>query len=371
MTCTTRIQSSHATRGFTLVELMVAITIGLIILGAVAQIFVISRASYNLQDDLARLQENGRFSMNFITQDLRSAGYAGCSNVNRDIDPTVMPPVLPAADNPDYTVTNNLNNFADEAKSFAAGLHIQSYDYAGGSTWNPALPAFLAGQARDDGDIVIIRRGSAQSVRLETQMATLNADLDIPDLNELALSVNDVVLVSDCLNVDVFQLSGAVGAAGEVPHVQGVAPDGNQTDQLAKPYGTDAQVMKLVAVAYFLGTDATTNRPVLMRSQMEDGAWGPALALIEDVESMQLLYGIDTDNPADGSANTYVTADAVGVNMPRVVSIRVGLLVSTPVERGTDLDMGTYNVLDANIDPTDDRRQRRIFTSTIQLRNTI
>ena len=74
-------------RGFTLVELMVAMTIGLIILGAVGQIFATSSGTYVLQQDLARLQENGRFSMDFIAHDLRMAGYAGCVNINQALNP--------------------------------------------------------------------------------------------------------------------------------------------------------------------------------------------------------------------------------------------------------------------------------------------
>jgi prepilin-type N-terminal cleavage/methylation domain-containing protein len=55
--------------GFTLVELMVAVTIGLIILAAVSRIFVTSRASYKLDEGLARVQENGRFAVDFLTRE--------------------------------------------------------------------------------------------------------------------------------------------------------------------------------------------------------------------------------------------------------------------------------------------------------------
>ena len=63
--------------GLSLIELMVAITLGLFLLAGVINLFVASRQSYQTQEALARMQEAGRFSMDFITQDLRRAGYWG------------------------------------------------------------------------------------------------------------------------------------------------------------------------------------------------------------------------------------------------------------------------------------------------------
>ncbi len=104
-------------RGFTLVELMVAMTIGLIILGAVGQIFATRRGTYVLQEDLARLQENGRFAMNFVTKDIRMAGYAGCVNINQALNPDAG-----------FSATNNVAG-TDPATTFVPNEHIQGYDY--------------------------------------------------------------------------------------------------------------------------------------------------------------------------------------------------------------------------------------------------
>lgn len=61
--------------GLTLVELMIAMVLGLLLLGGVIQIFLSSNESYQLQDGLSRLQENGRFAMDVITLNLRQTGY--------------------------------------------------------------------------------------------------------------------------------------------------------------------------------------------------------------------------------------------------------------------------------------------------------
>ncbi len=74
-------QPATAARGFSLVELMIALLIGLVIAIGVVQIFSATRATYQLDESLARAQENGRFALEFLSQDVRHAGYAGC---NRD-----------------------------------------------------------------------------------------------------------------------------------------------------------------------------------------------------------------------------------------------------------------------------------------------
>src|SRR5436190_22011265 len=75
----------HSMRGLSLVELMVAITIGLIIMAAVSAVFVNSRANYTTQESLARLQENARIAINTVARDLRMAGYYGCADTQTAI----------------------------------------------------------------------------------------------------------------------------------------------------------------------------------------------------------------------------------------------------------------------------------------------
>ena len=82
---------------------------------------------------------------------------------------------------------------------------------------------------------------------------------------------------------------------------------------------------------------------------------------------MQILYGEDTNT--DGNADIYGLPVAV-TDWSRVVSVRIGLLVRTSGERGVDVNTRTYTVVPgANFGPVNDRRERRLFASTIQLRN--
>ncbi|MDD1610693.1 MAG: prepilin-type N-terminal cleavage/methylation domain-containing protein, partial [Methylococcaceae bacterium] len=61
-------------RGFTLIELMIAMLIGVFLMAGILQIFSSAKQAYRLQENLSRLQENGRFAMDYLTKGVRMAG---------------------------------------------------------------------------------------------------------------------------------------------------------------------------------------------------------------------------------------------------------------------------------------------------------
>ena len=68
--------SYHRQQGLTLVEMMVAITISLILMTGVIQIFLSSNQSHNVQNGMAQLQENARFALDALSKDIGNAGYS-------------------------------------------------------------------------------------------------------------------------------------------------------------------------------------------------------------------------------------------------------------------------------------------------------
>ena len=67
-------------QGLSLVELMIAITLGLVLSAAVIQVFMASRSSYRVQESLSLIQESARFAMDYIGREVRMAGYMGCNS---------------------------------------------------------------------------------------------------------------------------------------------------------------------------------------------------------------------------------------------------------------------------------------------------
>ena len=359
-------------RGFTLVEILVATSIGLIILAAVSQIFVTSRSTFTLEEGLARLQENGRFSMEFIGQDVRMSGNLGCLQKYSVLAGTIVDPV-----------TNQLNNNTDYGWDFSAGQHLRGHAYTGSGTgtalgdWTPALPGtingltyFTDGDVSAKSDVLMIRRAMAQSFKLTTAVAGGGTpNIGTPN----GLRNDDIVLITNCSFGDIFQITsgGDPNTDGNLPHGAGGAP-GNATTNLSRTYGINSEVSRVVTRIYYVGPGTDGVTPTLYRKDISSGTANPVpQPLVDNVEVMQVLYGEDTDPTSHNQANIYRRANDVAIDWDRIVSVHIALLVRTAEESGSDLDTKTYSLAGIPFNPTDDRRQRRVFTSTIQLRNPI
>lgn len=73
-------------KGFSLVELLIAMLLGLILTAGALQMMLSSQEIYQTTDTLSRIQENGRFTLNFLTKDIRMAGH----NTTKDADGKVF-----------------------------------------------------------------------------------------------------------------------------------------------------------------------------------------------------------------------------------------------------------------------------------------
>lgn len=66
---------SHKQSGFSLIELMIAMVLGLVLVGALINTFISSNRTYRVQEGLAQSQESARFALEILGQELRMAGY--------------------------------------------------------------------------------------------------------------------------------------------------------------------------------------------------------------------------------------------------------------------------------------------------------
>lgn len=334
-------------RGFSLVELMVSLTIGLIILSAVSMLFVSSKKTYTSQDNLTRLQENARFAMQFLVKDIRMAGYYGClTEVGED--------------------GLNIRNTLKPVDTFSLNTEIP-----------------LQGTEAGAADTITIRKGEASgSVDIATEMPTTSSELTVTSTE--GFEENDIIMVSDCSGADIMQITQVQGTSSKLQHSPAggnPAPGdadypGNETQELSKKYkpgGT--QIMKYTVTQYFIG-DGASGAPALFRSINGN----TAMELVEGVEQLQLLYGIDTDTVPGMNPDIYVTATNVS-DWTRVRSVRVAMLVRTISDKETDIDSSVYDVdgdcptgaplTDTCYEFTSpgDRYKRRIFQTVVQVRN--
>ncbi|WP_031340774.1 PilW family protein, partial [Xanthomonas maliensis] len=77
---TQRLSSKRFAAGISLIEMMIAMVIGLVLMLGVIQVFSASRTASMLAEGNARAQENGRFALDFLQRDIRMAGHFGCVN---------------------------------------------------------------------------------------------------------------------------------------------------------------------------------------------------------------------------------------------------------------------------------------------------
>lgn len=349
-------------RGFSLVELMVALTIGLIILSAVSMLFVSSKKTYTTQDSLARLQESARFAMQFLTKDLRLAGYYGCVS---DIAPDSV-----------YSSLNNSTAFA-----YNAQIPVEGLNNAAG-TWFPSASTALPSGIASGTDAIAVRMADASSSTfLTNEMSNKTDVLNVSSVS--GFSSGDIIMVSDCSSTDIMLVT-AINSL-QISHATGSGNPSNSTQSLSKVYSPSTstggtRVMKFWTRRYFIATGASGN-PALFRQDNN----ATAVELVDGIENLQILYGEYTDSPPDPNRanwvpNVYRDASTVS-DWSKVVSVRIGILARTLSDpatgkpKETDIDTNTYDIDgDSTTDftpATGDRYKRRIFQSVVQLRNVL
>ena len=334
--------------GLTLVEIMVALVVSLVLVGGMIQVFNSSKLSYNTQEALSRLQEDARLAVNFLEKDIRSANMLGCAK--------------------DTIYRSNLNGKTDYPWNFQIG--IQGYESLGSGSWAPTLDAGagINNPLADNNDIITIRVARGTGVRTTANMANGTSVLSTAFTG--MLRAEDVVMITDCTATTIFQITQISGSAPNFTIQHGVvaASDdspGNEEADLGREFAAGSTVFPLETVTYFLRNG--DNGPVLWRRI----GTGPNASqqLVEGVESMEILYGVDTTG-SDGRADRYLSANSV-TDWNEVVSIRIGLLMRTLNEISPETDTNVYNVNGVAVDPVDDRRLRRVITTTIALRNRV
>ncbi len=337
-------------RGLSLVELLIAAAVGLILLGGVYKLFVSSSDTYSMDEQLARVQENGRFALDFITRDLRMAGFRGCAGTEGNLDCIL---------NGDCTGFN-----------YAFDQYIGGSEADSPTTWTPALDAGLTSPLGGS-DVITVRGIAAGNIPITTDMPSTSATMFVPAATT-GIAVGDIMMVSDCKEVRVFQVThyNVSGGAGNVEHNSGATEvPGNSVAGLGYEFPPGAEVFNISTTTYYvrnLDAGGNVTEPTLYRKVGIQAAE----AIVEGVENIQIRYGLDSTG--DGGVNTYDTADNIEAagTWNQVVAVRLFLLVRSP----NDVLHGELDALPANyavfgLANPGDRRLRMVYSTTIGLRN--
>lgn len=336
-------------RGLTLVELMIAMVIALFLMAGVIQMFSGSKQTYRLQDGLARLQENARFSLDVISNEVRLAGYMGCyANGAEDLVNTLN--------------ITDYEHMLDTALTGFEGSGSSTYTPSTGAIWT-AVPEQIRNAVASipadasASDIITIRRVDDQGLRLASNMPNTSADLKAVNGSGTPPDDCDILLISDCQRSALFQTTNVTVPGGNgdinIVHNTGTCAPGNSTKLLVNsgdPFGTDAAIYRMATTTFYVAPSDINNIQgdtvlSLWRKEVNEDPQ----ELVAGVESMQFLYGIDSDD--DGVPNYYARAGAE--DLDDAVAIRIDLVVNT-------IDEATSN---------GDGLVRRNFGQTIRIRN--
>lgn len=341
-------QVTRKQHGFTLVELMVAMTLGLFLLGGVITILTASHQTYRVNDALARMQENARYAFQVLSRDIRMAGYFGCAGNSASI-------------------VNTLNPGPPDPPGFLwnLGQALDGFEATSATAWTPPLPtpdgtipSPLGGR-----DILVIRGVDGGDTKV-----THHPGGNPPGSADLKVTVgsglenDDIVLVTDCQAAAIFQITNVNTSSGmdNIVHNTGsptANTPGNYTKALGKEF-TGGELIKISTRSYFIRL--AESWPALYRKI----GTKDAEELVRGVENMQIEYGEDLDG--DWTADVYRTADIVA-NWNNVVSVRISLLMQT-IENNIASGPQPYTFNGATTTPTD-RRLRQAFTTVVALRN--
>lgn len=348
------LNSRSQVRGFSLVELMIAVTIGLLIVAALAGVLATSSGASKTNQRSSEIQSNGRYALDVLRGDLRSAGFRGY---------TWAEPNAPAV--PWNTAINSecLETGAT-AYGFVSNLRQGVW---GTDDWNPfstSLNCIPSGNYAD-GDVLVIRKLSG------TPVSTLDYGMFYFRTNYAAGEVFQAPQATDCPATNPVTPS----PFNKVPCINGV--HGRDLNDFLlqihvyyiSPYTSSPTEIPLVPALYRakLTFDPVALRPIFKPELVASG-----------IEHMQVQYGRATtdlntryDNARDFSNQHGITGtsyETLPTEWDDVNAVRIWLLAKNSTTELGYVNTNTY-VMGNQSYTVNDSYRRQLFSTVVQLRN--
>lgn len=393
-----------ASRGFTLIELMVALVLGSLLILGLLRVFDASRVSYKLSEGLARVQENSRFAMDYLQRDLRMAGHMGCSNDQARFlsSPAKFRSTFVSQEQPTEDELNaapaelRFNTMIQgfEAANTAPGGAL-SLTSTGGWSGAPALPGYISSLSPAPiagSDVVAVRFFSSESIPVKAFDGT-RITVDTQRWNDVLAGEGAadpaLLAISDCLSATTFEASSI--SKGGTDTTISVSASGLNRSSLANSLFTPGQatLYRAEALVYYVGLNPDAGgEPTLYRARFTatPGAGAASLAggepeaLVEGIENMQLIYGLDSRTDQSKPPTGYVAKQQVASAVQsgtdttvwrRTALVQVAFLARSTERAGTSADLIAEKprLLGVQTTPPDDGRYRAVYESTIAMRN--
>ena len=356
--------------GFSIIELMIAITLGLLVMAGMSAVFVNSSQARSEIERNNRQIESGRYAMSILSDDLHMAGYLSSFDPYELIIKPSSPPlggVLPMISMPNPCNTSSLIN------SFF--FHVQGINSASVANIPNCLNDVKLGS-----DILVVRRVSSCVAGPITAAGCDAATAGVPYFQG-----------SNCYVTG--ELATNTGATSSTDYLAHFALS---TDTSATGLGkhaidctTIADYRRYIVRIYFVANnnEGTDGVPTLKRAELGvSGAGAPQfniVPLVEGIETIQFEYGMDTNNDGlvdvfnanPGTYNTCVGAACVA-NWLNTYVVKVNVLARNTEASPNFTDTKTY-ILGKKVNgttnnvfgPYNDAFKRHVFNSVVRLDN--
>lgn len=325
--------------GFSLVELMVGMLLGLMLIAGAVSIYLASKSSYVEVEQVAALSENARFAEQIVSDSLRHAGFFGEVPANRvELDPNLSAVVGDCTE--DGAEVYNLDRLGYAGVVNGSGAALGCIDDAyvpGGPANNVLVIKHALPLAYSDGPRV---GGDPNDPTQRDGVIDTPAGLDSQKVYVMTNNVGGLVF-------DGADSQPSITTGGQFP------------GGTAWEYQYEVFYIRDGAVPQLARKSLTWNGAA-MELTTED--------LVEGVERLRLLFGYDSDN--DGEVDTYSNVAAIEAsgNWAGVQSVEVYMLVRSAEEGQQYVDSKTYRLGDVSLTPGDNYRRLKSFSS-VSLRN--
>ena len=365
---------SQRQQGLSLVELMVSITIGLVILGAMVALFVNTSRSNREMARANGVIENGRLAMQLLEADVVHAGFWGAWVPQFDDQTTgnFVPGDKPTAV-PDPCATYNPTNWTPAYKTNLVGIPVQVYDS------NATCSGIVTSKVANT-DVLIVRHA-------ETCVPGEGGNCDAD--------------VAGALYFQSTQCSTELPLNSPIPYVLDTT---GFTTWHKRNCTTAADKRKFTSSIYYVRNYAVTSGdgiPTLMRSQFDLNsgtlAHQAAQAMIEGIEGFRVELGVDSlsktgaavdngvaivwsdpdtrttatnrgDGVPDGNFVSCTTASpCTTAQLENVTAVKLYVLVRSRDQSPGYTDSKTYALGSTTMGPYLDHFKRHVFVTTVRL----
>lgn len=326
-------------RGISLIELMIAMAVGLVVIGAVSLVYINASSARGQIEKTGRLTENGRFALFTLAEDLRLAGFYGEATIS-----TTAPaaPASPA----DYVCATDVAVLTNLMPIHVYGIHNVT-----SSTQPSCIPeAVVAGT-----DIVVVRRVSTSTVA--TTAAPMNR-----------YYVQNTLCGTETTATTLDYAGTGTTMATTFP-------------RLKKDCASLADLRNLVAHIYYVAANNAPGDgiPTLKRLEMTSNDWSAATVfpIADGVEQFQVVYGVDDGSAAgsttgDGVPDAFTSAPASMDAWRNAMTAKLNLLVRSPDKTPGYSDANqTYTVGPTSIVGAGDGYKRHVFNSLVSMENVV